>query len=99
MCKSIATELRWRQTTFAPDHGTKLGRLGVKGRQPVYVALTEHCKEFEAWNGSVVCRDLLGFDPTTPEGAQLAKERGLFKTTYLKMVRDADEIFDGMLSK
>jgi C_GCAxxG_C_C family probable redox protein len=69
----------------------------VKGRQPVYAALTQFRGMFEARNKTVVCRDLLGCDPTTPEGAQLAKERGLFKTTCLKMVRDTAEILERML--
>ena len=69
----------------------------VKGRRPVYAALAEFRKMFVERNSTLICRDLLGCDPTTPEGAQMAKERGLFKTTCLKMVRDAAEILDQML--
>jgi len=69
----------------------------LKGRQPVYAALTEFRRLFEARNRSVICRDLLGCDPTTPAGAQVAKERGLFKTICLQMVRDAAEILEKVL--
>ena len=69
----------------------------VRGRQPVYAAAVEFRRQFEERHGTVVCRDLLGCDVTTPEGAQTAKERGLFKTVCPQMVRDAAEILERML--
>ena len=43
----------------------------------MYAAAVEFRRQFEERHGAVVCRDLLGCDVTTPEGAQTAKERGL----------------------
>ena len=69
----------------------------ITGRQPVYAAAIEFQKRFEARHRSMVCRELLGCDPSTPEGMQTAKERGLFKTVCPQMVRDAAEILQEML--
>jgi C_GCAxxG_C_C family probable redox protein len=69
----------------------------VKGRAPVYAAIQEFKTRFEARNGSVVCRDLLGYDISTPEGAQAAKERGLYKSVCPQTVWDAAEILELML--
>jgi C_GCAxxG_C_C family probable redox protein len=70
----------------------------AKGRKPVYAALADFRRMFEARNRTVVCRDLLGCDPNSTEGAKIVKERGLSKTLCLRMVRDAAEILDRMLS-
>lgn len=51
---------------------------------------------FESRNGSIVCKDLLGCDPSTPEGNQAARDKGLFKTRCPQMVLDASEILDEM---
>jgi C_GCAxxG_C_C family probable redox protein len=69
----------------------------VKGREPVYAAIREFRAHFEARNRTVVCRELLGCDVCTPEGAQAARERNLYKTVCPKMVRDAAEILEMML--
>ena len=59
----------------------------VKGREPVYAAMQAFLVHFEARNGTVVCRDLLGCDISTPQGAQAAKERGLYKSVCPETVR------------
>jgi C_GCAxxG_C_C family probable redox protein len=69
----------------------------VEGRKPVYDALADFRRMFEARNRTVLCRDLLGCNPATPEGAKIFKERGLASTLCLQMVRDAAEILDRML--
>ena len=77
-------------------HATEECRI-VKGREPVYAAIGEFRAHFEARNRTVVCRELLGCDVSTPEGAQAARERNLYKTVCPKMVRDAAEILEMML--
>lgn len=69
----------------------------VKGREPVYAALANFRRMFQVRNRTVICRDLLGCDPATTEGAEIVKERGLSGTLCLQMVRDAAEILDRML--
>jgi len=47
--------------------------------------------------GCVKCRDLLGYDISTPEGMQTAREKDLFQTLCPEFVRDAAEIAEQML--
>ena len=66
------------------------------GRADVYSRVVEFAKRFQGRNGSVVCRELLGCDISTPDGMRQAQERNLFKTTYVKMVEDAAMILEEM---
>jgi C_GCAxxG_C_C family probable redox protein len=66
------------------------------GRADVYSRVVEFSKRFQKQNGSIVCRELLGCDISTPEGMNQAKERNLFKTTCVKMVEAAATILEAM---
>ena len=66
------------------------------GRADVYARVVEFAGRFKRQNGSLVCRELLGCDISTPEGMRQAQERGLFKTTCVKMVEDAATILEQM---
>ncbi len=48
-------------------------------------------------NGTVVCRELLGYDLTKPEEKEKIRELGLFRTACPEMVRSATEIVEEML--
>jgi len=64
-----------------------------------YRLVREFTERFEARNGSVVCRDLLGCDISTPEGFDEMKRKGLHGTVCVKAVRDACEILDEPLGR
>ena len=49
-------------------------------------------ERFKKANGSYICNDLLGYDVSTPEGAQKAREDGLFTDFCPKMVASAADI-------
>ena len=49
-------------------------------------------------HGSLACRELLGCDISTPEGAKLAEERRLFRTKCPQLVRDAAELLEATLA-
>ncbi len=66
-------------------------------RQPVYAALAEFVEKFQQRNRVVICKDLLGCDISTPEGAQRATREGLFRNICPDLVRDAAEILEQML--
>ena len=53
--------------------------------------------EFKNENGSIICRDLLECDISTPEGVQFARDNGLFKEFCPKMVESAAKIVDKIL--
>ena len=48
-------------------------------------------------NGTVVCRELLGYDLSEPEDMEKIIELNLFKTTCPEMIRCATEIVDVMI--
>jgi C_GCAxxG_C_C family probable redox protein len=72
--------------------GMKYGVVDAKARQAkekTYALVREFAGRFRGRHGSLVCRELLGCDLSTPEGFQLAKERKLSDTVCANLVRDA----------
>jgi len=69
------------------------------GRKAVYEQVARFTEEFNARNGSLVCRELLGCDICTPQGRKQAIEQNLFTTTCVRMVEDAAAILEGMASR
>jgi len=61
-----------------------------------YEKTVEFHNAFRQKNGSIVCRDLLGYDISTELGMNTAKKKGLFKTTCIDMVTDAVEILESL---
>jgi C_GCAxxG_C_C family probable redox protein len=68
-------------------------------RDNVYTRVTEFCSQFESRCRSVLCRDLLGCDISTPEGMQHARNNNLFDTLYPELVQTAAEILEQILSR
>lgn len=62
-----------------------------------YEIAVEYTKRFREVNGSVVCRDLLGYDLTKPDEMACIKEKGLFGTVCPKMIKSAVEILESVL--
>ena len=56
----------------------------------------EYIKAFKEKNGSIICRDLLGCDISTPDGNEKAVAENLFKTRCVDMVTDAAQILGDM---
>lgn len=69
----------------------------AEGRKAAYGAVTSFAKKFSDRHGSLVCRDLLGCDISTPEGAREATEKGLFRSKCVELVRDAAELVEETL--
>jgi C_GCAxxG_C_C family probable redox protein len=67
------------------------------GRENVYAAIREFTARFQQRNHTVVCKELLGCDISTPQGAQQALKEGLYRCVCPKLVRDAAEILEEML--
>ncbi|MBP7054004.1 MAG: C_GCAxxG_C_C family protein [Phycisphaerae bacterium] len=67
------------------------------GRERVYAAIREFAEKFQQRNHTVVCKELLGCDISTPQGTQRATQEGLFRTICPKLVQDAAEILEEML--
>jgi len=68
-----------------------------EGRKPVYDAVNDFTRRFEADNGSLNCRALLGCDISTVKGLEIAKEKDLFRTVCPRFVRSTVELLDEIL--
>jgi C_GCAxxG_C_C family probable redox protein len=81
--------------------GLKYGYADVAdsgGKQRTTGLIRQFAAEFKARNGSLLCRELLGCDISTPEGDKAAREKGVYKTVCPKAVRDAAEMLEGILA-
>lgn len=54
---------------------------------------------FKEENGSYICNDLLGYDISTQEGRQKARNEGLFTEFCPKMVASAVDILEGIIEE
>lgn len=80
--------------------GLKHGRIIVEDRkahEKTNSLVNEFVRRFKSRNGSIVCGELLGYDISTPEGLNSAREKKLFTTVCPKYVRDAAEIVEQIL--
>ena len=71
----------------------------ASGRQATYAAVNAFTEAFKSRHGSVICRDLLGCDISTPEGSSLAAERRLFSELCPQYVHDAAQFVNEALPK
>jgi len=82
--------------------GLKYGRCqseDLAAKEKTYAMTQEFAKRFIARNGSLNCTELLGCDLGTEKGYAEAKEKGLFTTLCLKLVKDAAEILEEIIKK
>jgi C_GCAxxG_C_C family probable redox protein len=66
-------------------------------RENVYAPIRAFTAQFQQRNHTLVCKELLGCDISTPQGAQQAMKEGLFRSICPKLVQDAAEILEEML--
>ena len=69
----------------------------VAGREKTYETIREFVRRFRQRHGTIVCRELLKCDISTPEGLQDARQRQLFSTVCHKVVADAAEVLEELL--
>jgi C_GCAxxG_C_C family probable redox protein len=67
-------------------------------KEKTYRLVLELVDKFKARNGSIVCRELLDCDMSTPEGLQDFKDRNLLETHCVRFVKDAAEILEEILN-
>jgi len=79
-----------RYGSALPDKATK---------ERTYALAAEFLRRFEAANGAVRCRDLTGFDTSTPEGQAAAREQRVFTTICPRVVAAAIEIAGDILAR
>jgi len=67
-------------------------------KETCYSLVKEFMDQFEARNGSITCKELLGYDVSVPDERTLAKEQGLFDSLCPRFVQAAAEIIEQMIS-
>ena len=80
--------------------GLKHGHVAAQdkaAKEKTYALVREFVDQFRARNGSLLCRELLGYDIGTTEGMQLILEKGLTASICPRLVRDAAEILERLV--
>jgi C_GCAxxG_C_C family probable redox protein len=75
--------------------GLKQG--GTAADEKTYGLIDQFLERFKARRGSILCRELLGCDISTPRGLQAARDKGLFANLCPGFVRDSAEILEELL--
>lgn len=69
------------------------------GKEAAYQLGQDFLRRFEALHGSLLCRELLKVDISTPAGHQQARDQGLFTRLCPLFVGDAARIVEEMLDE
>jgi len=80
--------------------GLRYGRFtadDLAAKEKTYALVKEFVTRFSAKHGSIMCRDILGYDLSTEEGRALVKEKELTRTLCPEFVQDAVNILDEIL--
>lgn len=80
--------------------GLKHGRTrpqDAEAKEKTYALAREFMSRFEAKHGSLVCRELIGFDLSTDEGYHQAKEKSVFQKLCPQFVADAADLLADLL--
>ena len=80
--------------------GAKYGRVNpddVAARDRTYTLIQEFNRHFLELHGSIECRELLGVDLKTEEGAEEAEQGAYFEKKCAKYVEDADRILEELI--
>lgn len=70
---------------------------GAAAKTATYARVKEFYDQFIDRHGSIICRDLLGVDPSTPQGLEQARREQRFQTICSKFVADAAALVETML--
>ncbi|MEZ0395960.1 MAG: C-GCAxxG-C-C family protein [Anaerolineales bacterium] len=79
--------------------GLARGASTPEGKEPTYLIGQEFMRRFEAQQGALACRALIGFDILQPEDRARARQAGVFQIICPALVRSAAEITAAMLAE
>ena len=71
----------------------------TRKKQKAYEIVKEFVNKFKIRNGTIICKELLNCDLSTPEGRSLAVEKKLFVDVCPKFVQDSAEILEELLQE
>lgn len=75
------------------------GRDGAAAKAATYARVEAFYARFRQRHGSLVCRELIGLDPSTPEGFLRARNEERFATRCLPFVSDAVTIVGELMEE
>ena len=70
---------------------------GAAAKTATYARVQEFYDQFIDRHGTIICRDLLGVDPSTPQGLEQARREQRFQTVCTRFVADAASLVETML--
>ena len=94
MCGAVSGTLMVLGLKYGHCHAEDMEEKGK-----AYQIAENFMNKFIEKQGTVVCRELLGYDLSKTEDMKKIKELNLFKTTCPEMIRCATEIVDEMLKE
>jgi len=80
--------------------GLKYGKTSPKddeAKKKTYALVKEFIKRFKAKHSSIICRELLGCDIGTEDGAKAFKEKNLINTVCPNLVQTSAEILEQII--
>jgi hypothetical protein len=79
--------------------GLHKGSAALEAKNENYKIPEEFVKRFEERHGTLLCRELIGYDISNPDELQKARESSVFKTTCPGLVKDAAELISEFLNE
>jgi len=79
--------------------GLRRGNDTPQGKEETYRLAGEFVKIFEERNGSILCRDLIGYDLSTVDGLQAARESEIFSLVCPALVESTAELLEEFLKE
>ena len=77
--------------------GLERGNATLETKDETSRLAEEYIKRFQELHGSILCRELTGFDISNPDGLQKARESRVFTDTCPGLVKDAAELVSEFL--
>ena len=77
-------------------HHAKTHKDDDDSRERAYALAQEFMDAFRERNRSLLCKELLGVDVSTPEGMRTVREKDLFRTVCPRFVGGAAERLEGL---
>ncbi len=79
--------------------GLRYGQDRPEGKEEMYRITREFMEIFKARHGALRCSDILGFDISTPQGLQAARDKNVFATVCPLLVDATARALERYLSE
>jgi C_GCAxxG_C_C family probable redox protein len=79
--------------------GLARGNATLDQKDETYRLAEEYLERFQERHGTILCRELIGVDISTPEGLQRAREQDVFKSICPRLVQDATELVEEFIGE